>query len=194
MMRDKNHNFRIDTGEITEIFWVPKPFPPVYSSQYGPYVNGIHALPKGLVPEPQPKGVAPYGKGCPGSNGLWPLAWTHGGAPALGNAKFQVRISRGLPSSSALFLLGYSNTNFTGLGKLPFPLDFLGMKGCFLNTNIIMGSAASLNTEGQGTVGLPVPSGTVLRGASLYAQFLAVDPKANPGGLTSTDGLKITIQ
>ncbi len=194
MLKDKNHNFRIDTGEVTEIFWVPKPYPAVYSSQYGPYVNGILALPKGLIPEPQPKGVQPYGMGCPGSNSLWPLAWSHGGAPAPGNSKFQARISRGLPSSTALFLLGYSKTNFAGLGKLPFPLDFLGMKGCFLNTNIIMGSAAALDTTGQGSAPLPIPNNPALRGASLFGQFLVVDPKANPGGLTSTDGLQVTIQ
>ncbi len=194
MLKDANHNFRIDTGEAKEIFWVPKPFPAVYSSQYGPYVNGILALPKGLIPEPQPRGVKPYGKGCPGSGGLWPLAWTHGGIPAPGNAKFQVRLSRGLPSSTALFLMGYSNTNFTGLGKLPFPLDFLGMKGCFLNTNIILALGTPLDGSGRGSAGLPIPSNPALRGASLFGQFLVVDPKANPGGLTSSDGLQVTIQ
>ncbi len=194
MLRDANHNFRIDTGEVKEIFWIPKPFPPVYSKSYGPYVNGILALPKGLIPEPQPKGIAPYGKGCTGSTGLLPLAWTHGGAPAAGNTKFQVLVSRGPASSSALFLLGYSKTSFPGLGKLPFPLDFLGMKGCFLNTNIITGSAVGLDASGRGTAPMPVPSNPALRGASVFGQFLVVDPKANPGGLTSTNGLEITIQ
>ena len=122
------------------------------------------------------------------------VAWARGGSPALGNAKFELVLSRAPISGLSILVMGNSDKKGPGAVPLPLALGFAGMPGCFLNTNILAGFSVPTDPAGVGRLGLAVPGTPALLGSTLYGQFLVVDAKANGAGLTTTDGVKITIQ
>ena len=192
-LEDKNQNFKIETGEATQVFAITSPWPSFWASQYGPYINGIQAVHRTHLPEPQPDGIAPYGQACPGSNGYAPLAWSRGGKPLPGNLQFQLVASRAPAGKVGFLAIGNSNRNF-GVVPLPFDLAFLGATGCHLNTNIVLLNQALVGTGGVAAVNLPIPPDPALKGAALYGQYLLLDTQANPANLVTTDGVAITVQ
>ncbi len=90
-------------------------------------------------------------------------------------------------------LLGTSDTQWAGL-KLPFDLTPLGGKGCYLHVSVLKITPVSISPVTKfGTIKLPIPNTPVLLGGAFFHQFLVQDAKANPMGLTFSNGGKGVI-
>jgi hypothetical protein len=135
------------------------------------------------------------GTGCAGTD-------TH--VPVLGSAasaavgqNFNLELHGAPPASLAISFLGSSSTSFNGI-PLPLDLGTAGAPGCFLRANMLVLMAALAAGTGSGggsaTMAWPVPNDPSLRGAVLYFQGIVVDAAANAAGLTTTNGLRVTIQ
>ena len=126
----------------------------------------------------------------PGGGGATPMM-TSNGIPFLGG-KFDVKISRAVPSSVAILFLGTSDKTW-GAIKLPLDLTSFGAKGCSLLTGGDFLIPVPLDKNGDASVQLVVPMDTKLCGAAFFNQFLIVDQKANNLGLVFTNGGKAVL-
>ena len=101
-----------------------------------------------------------------------------GSRPKIG-APFTVSVSN-LPKfiRGALMCVGVSNRFFQSV-PLPMPLDFMGMKGCFLYNSFDAAWTFPV-TSGSGQVTLSIPASSVLLGQHVYFQAAA--------GTTVSDG------
>ncbi len=136
--------------------------------------------------------MATYGKGCVGSNGRAP-AMVDGGAPYLGNQGFQLRMRDGNPSSLAYLILGDSKDKWNG-SALPQDLGYMGAPGCSLLASVVL--MLPMATDAQGAVSLPIalPLNTQLVGHTTFVQFGVADPKANAGGLSTSDAMELVFR
>ncbi|GEM_PF-2067907 len=190
---DKNGNDKIETGEVKVVYMVPKPFPSVFNATFGPWTNDLYAIEAAMLPNPFPTGVAPFGTGCTGTNGLHPRVSISGGSPAVGSTTFQVEMLRGRRTGVAIMFLGASKT---ALGAIPLPLklDFLGMKGCFQLVSNELVLPAPTDAHGRASAPLPIPNDTTLKGKSVHVQFWSVDPGSTTAGITTSNAATVTIQ
>ncbi len=98
---------------------------------------------------------------------------------------------KGLP---ALALLGLSNKSFAGI-PLPFDLGLLGAPGCKLYVSIDLAVAVPPRSFdrsypfGEFRLLFPLPNFTSLAGATLYQQWLFLEPRRNRLGLTASDAV-----
>ena len=114
------------------------------------------------------------GAGCAGSQGTPVLESAMGSTARVGtNLVMEVR---GVPSSSAVLLVGFSN-QVLGPFRLPYALDGLGLVGCSLYTSI-EASAAGAATGGVARFSLAMPA--QFAGQSFWAQAFVPDTAA-PG-------------
>jgi hypothetical protein len=93
-----------------------------------------------------------------------------------------------LPQSGALVALGFSNTMY-GAVQLPFDLAPVGMPGCSLRTSILLMQFVT-GSNNTATWSLAVPNDQSLLGGLFYNQAFVIDPSANAGGLTVTNGAR----
>jgi hypothetical protein len=136
--------------------------------------------------------VVPFGTGCPGEGGFVPVAsvlqvpqpginWTH----QLSNAASQ---------RLCLWVIGDTN-------QAPFPVDLTPLFGlppsnCMLRMNPV--NTITLTTVGGGAGGgavslqVPLPATTNYVGASLFTQWVVLDPLA-PSGFLSVTGADWSI-
>ncbi|HHI79960.1 MAG TPA: hypothetical protein ENK02_08260 [Planctomycetes bacterium] len=139
--------------------------------------------------------VLPYGSACAGTKEFAPLIGIRKNA-ALGQTT-TVEAYNLPPAVPVMNILGFSNTSF---GAIPLPLDlgFLGAKGCSLRASLDLNQVALSKGTGAGngsaSFAWPIPNLSSLRGLNLYFQALVFDKGANGAGLTTTMGLKATIQ
>ena len=139
--------------------------------------------------------VFPYGSSCSGTKGFAPLIGSAKNA-ALGQTT-TIEAYNLPPAVAVMNILGFSNTS---LGAIPLPLDlsFLGAKGCSLRASMDLNQVALSKGTGSGNgianFAWPIPNLSALRGINLYFQALVFDKGANNLGITTTMGLKITIQ
>jgi hypothetical protein len=54
--------------------------------------------------------------------------------------------------------------------------------------------SAVAGAGGSAALGWNVPADPALAGAVAWCQGMVVDPRANAGGMTSTNGLKVTLR
>ena len=135
-------------------------------------------------------GFFAYGQGCPGSGSLVP-AIGHTGTVALGSTSFAVTAGNALGGAPALLALGASNASWLGI---PEALALGG--GCNIYQAIALAFAFGLSGSGPGggavSVPLAIPNNPALAGASLYLQWLIVDPAAPNGfGVVTTQGAQV---
>lgn len=133
-----------------------------------------------------------YGQGCAGSGGFTPLSDAVN-QPVIGSTNFAIELQEAAPTTAALFVLGFSNTNYGGL-PLPFALG----GGCSLLTSVEFQTVSVTTGGGPGTgmasQPLPIPNLPGLQGMRLYSQWGVVDPAApNPYGLVLTAGLGFVV-
>jgi hypothetical protein len=120
----------------------------------------------------------PLGAGCQGTNGIPVLAANE---PFLGNPAFTLDLLAARASSACVF----------GLARTSQSLPIGG--GCTLYLkDTVFPLFAVTNASGFGTIKLPVPLDVGLRGATLFAQAIVVDP-ANPVGLAFTAGRTLVL-
>ena len=138
-----------------------------------------------------PAGSIGFGSGCPGTSGNPPIIQTAGGAPdaTVGNANFQIVLSKALPIAPALLMGGVSNTFWAGLGlPLPVNLAALGFPACSLNVSAEVLFPTSTTADGIEFLPMPVPANAALAGQSVYFQWFVLDP---PGAMTQ--GLEVVL-
>jgi cytochrome c peroxidase len=126
-----------------------------------------------------------YGQGTPGSGQITPriVAGSHG---LLGNDRLPIGIESGAGGAGALLALDAA-PSAAGIPVLGIQLH-LGLSGAFffLPPVVLQGQG---DGAGWGSWVLAVPNAPGLRGASLYAQALVVDPS----GLSATEGLRVPL-
>ncbi|MBI5849788.1 MAG: hypothetical protein HZB39_01915 [Planctomycetes bacterium] len=96
-----------------------------------------------------------------------------------------------LPRDAAILVAGLSDRVYHSL-TLPVDLALLGAPGCTLECSIESAHAFG-GSGGLGFTHVDIPLQPELRGLEVFVQVLAVDPAANPGGLTSSNALRLRI-
>ena len=133
------------------------------------------------------KHVTLFGQACGG------LGVAHANAPSLGSTDFELRLGGAPPGGSALLALGNSATSWLGV-PLPMTFDAWSAPGCALYGSVSLLFAAPVDGSGVASQTLPVPDSPVLLGNPIYSQWTALDPAANPLGLTFSRGVRINVQ
>lgn len=156
-------------------------------------VDGLAVVDMGMD---EHSGVRAFGTGCAGSGGFVPVAGFSGGFPRTDNPNFEMVVRQVLGGSTGALILGDSRSQWA-LGPLPFELGVIGMPRCWLRVSMVYLTAAGLVGTGPGNgvgrVSLPVPNDPVLRGQSVFAQWLIADPGPGPIPGVVSNGLQIEI-
>ena len=124
-----------------------------------------------------------YGTGCAGTSGAPTLGAAAGSRPLPGTT-FTASLGN-LPLSTAVMLLGFSNTQF-GAFPLPYDLALFGLPGCHLRTDPFL-SFGVTGANNAATWSLPLPNNSGLLGLVFFNQAFVPDPSAT-GGFTVTNG------
>lgn len=131
-----------------------------------------------------------FGTGCTGSNRLRPELGFFG-VPTVGqNTVFM--LERALASSTAFLAIGASSTSFGGL-TLPFDMAVLGAAGCAILCSHDLTVSTPIDVTGQANLPLGIPNSSGLVGVPFYAQWLVLDPLANPLQLVVSNGGRAKI-
>lgn len=156
-------------------------FPPNSAcSGSGWALGGDQLMANALLYVARPAVYGPTAAGCAGTSGVPTIAAAPGSRPLLGTT-LNVTIGN-LPLSQAIVALGFSDTQF-GAIPLPFDLTPINMPGCFLRTDILLSTAVA-GSGNTASWSLPVPNVGPLNGLVFFNQAFALDPAANPTGLT----------
>ncbi|MBI5852151.1 MAG: hypothetical protein HZB39_14145 [Planctomycetes bacterium] len=136
---------------------------------------------------PVPATVRAYGSACPGPIGTPQLGVSGGGLPWMGQS-FVLQVSGVSPT--AILLFGWSDTAFGSL-TLPLPLASLGAPGCSLlaSPDAVFGVVAMPIA----TFPVTVPYLPPVAGLTFFAQSVSLDVAANQLGITTSNGLAMTI-
>ncbi|HKB16121.1 MAG TPA: hypothetical protein VKF62_08645, partial [Planctomycetota bacterium] len=110
----------------------------------------------------------------------------------------EVHLSRTLPGTFALLLLGASNASLPGGLPLPLNLAPLGMPACALLVSLEVMLPALTSGPGPGggraSFSFPIPPDPLLVGGLAYLQWYVVDPGPAPLPGAMTRGLAVTLQ
>ncbi|MCA8978133.1 MAG: PKD domain-containing protein [Planctomycetes bacterium] len=117
-----------------------------------------------------------FGRGCPGTMGISTLLPS--GDPVLGTTLTVT--ANHLPTSSALMVMGVSNTT-SAFGALPYDLAAFGAPGCWLRVSPEMARLFT-GTLNRADWVLGIPNNGHLFGVQLYQQAAVFDPGANAAG------------
>ncbi len=131
----------------------------------------------------------PFGKGCVGKGGRALLSSR--GKPRLGSS-WTVELSNARPRAVALMTAGLSNKRWV-LVDLPFDFTSQGAKGCFVYASMDWIFPVATSALGKAAFTLPAPNDAALLGASIYNQFIVVDPGANRINLVMSNGGRATF-
>jgi hypothetical protein len=132
-----------------------------------------------------PAGTMPFGTGCAGTAGI-PQIGTNSD-PEIGNANFALTLWSARPSSIAIHFLTL-NSGSTPFGPCTVYADVFG--------SLLLSGSVPTTALGTGTKALPIPNLLSLAGATLYEQWVVLDPLGPvpiAGGLAMTQGLAITF-
>ncbi|MCC6781211.1 MAG: hypothetical protein IT457_00085 [Planctomycetes bacterium] len=129
--------------------------------------------------------VTAYGSPCPGPLGTPRLALAGPSLPWLGQS-FLLQSSGS--SGATLLGFGWSNTSF-GAVNLPLALAPYGAPGC----SLLASQELAYGIGAPSTFGVAVPYLPGVAGLTFYAQSIVLDPAANALGITSSNGLALTI-
>lgn len=135
-----------------------------------------------------------FGEGCAGSNGVRPQAGGTG-LPSLGSA-MSIDLYGALPGGVELFVFGASRDAVGGVIPLPVELPALGLAAprCYLLIDPQTILVVLADAFGCASQPLTVPVVPALRGQRFYAQWVSLDPAANPSGFVTSSALTLPIQ
>ena len=106
----------------------------------------------------------------------------------LNNPAFKLGVASGLGGAPAAIVLSLGQSNPGAmLGQIPLHIDLNLI--VLAETRFLAGAAAG---EGYATWGASLGNDASLIGASLYGQWLVIDPQA-PDGIASSDGARWTV-
>jgi hypothetical protein len=106
--------------------------------------------------------------------------------PTLANT-FRIDLGQAAANSSAVALLGLSNTN-AGSYTLPLDLGFLGAPGCLLLCSPDDSQFTPTSAQGLAHRSYNIPNNFGLLGMPIWNQFLVLDPTANALGFVASNG------
>ena len=164
-----------DTSTSTSGFsgnWGCYPFQPsgvIYASDFN---NGLLVIGTSATTEL-------YGTGTAGTGGVVPEIHTFG-ASYQGNPNFALELEGAAPNAPVVLLIGVGQTSLTIAGA-----QILVDPG---QTLLVVDTAT--DASGNASVPLPVPNPTST--ATLYAQWVVLDPNA-PAGLAASQGLEFDV-
>jgi len=130
-----------------------------------------------------PAGTTPFGTGCAGTAGI-PQIGTNSD-PTIGNASFALTLWSARPSSIAIHFLTLNSSN-TPFGACTVYADVFG--------SLLLSGSVPTTALGTASKPLPIPNLPSLAGATLYEQWVVLDPLGPlpiAGGLALTGGLQI---
>lgn len=134
----------------------------------------------------QPALFETFSAGCAGSSG--PVRLDASARPWTGST-IVLRVS---PARFvAGVLVGTSRTRWGGF-DLPLDLTRWGLPGCFLDVSVDVVVPMQPN-GGTSSASVAIPSDPSVVGLELFLQGLAVDPSANPAGLTTTNARRARV-
>lgn len=155
------------------------------------YVN-VHsnAFPQGEVRGQLTAAALPtvYGEGCRTSNGQLPVGDVTDLA-AIGSP-LALQVVGATCCGFTLLCLGDDRSTGVPASLRSFGLDALD---CFALTNVFSTDLRRVDLMGGSDATLPVPYDAFLRGATIQAQWVLLDPPANPAGLVVSNAATFTI-
>ena len=158
-------------------------------SGYGPFLAAAKLMLE--VEKGNGSGVAYYGAACAGSTSKVPLL-SIAQAPRLGVVE-PVKLADAAALRPALLFVGVSDKSWGAL-KLPFALDALGAKGCWILTDPFLPLAAATDSKGAASYGLWFPQISGLRGTGIYLQWIVFDQRANALGVVTSRGARTSLR
>jgi hypothetical protein len=141
----------------------------------------------GLAP-----GSSRFGSGCPGTGGVVPIVSEMGGWPLPGNGDFAIALSKALPGTPTLRIVGVSDQSWLG-APLPLNLAPIGLPGCSLLVSVDVVFPATTTAGGAALIALPIPLDPFLAATFVYFQWYVVDPGPLPVPGAMSRGLKALI-
>ncbi len=159
------------------------PFTPAY---YFPFFSGLGSLANASE--------SPFeylGKGCLNGLGREPrMGWR--GLPRQGQS-FTLELRAAEPNGLAIFWLGVSDTQWPGLGPLPFDAGILGAPGCRLYASNEASYLVPVDGVGEARLAIPVPLNPAVYGFEVYAQTASTSG-GNVLGFAASDALVIRLR
>ena len=113
-------------------------------------------------------------------------ALSNTGVPSISNP-FSVDLSKAMPNSVALHILGLSTTQW-GAIKLPLDLTGAGAPGCNLLVSFVSAFAFPTSATGTASVKYTLPNDKNLIGVPFHNQWAVLDKPANALGLAFSNG------
>lgn len=135
-----------------------------------------------------------FGTGCVGSNAKTPTIGARSFACA-NNSIFRITLTNAKEVGTAFLLVGNSKTDWSGI-PLPFDLGTIGMASCtaYCNDTGLGGPGTATDAAGAAFVPIYVPFDPSIVGATLYSQWIVLDPGATQLGFTASNALEWKIQ
>lgn len=135
-----------------------------------------------------------FGTGCVGTNTKTPTIGARSFACA-NNSVFRLTLANAKESSTAFLLVGTSKTDWSGI-PLPFDLTPIGMAGCtaYCNDTGIGGPGTFTDATGAAFIPILLPYDNSIVGATLYSQWVVLDPGATLLGFTTSNALEWKVQ
>lgn len=126
--------------------------------------------------------MAPYGSGCPGSNGT-PRFLGSGSADIGQRPSFDLALA--LPGTAAFCAVGFLPTSYD--------LGIHGAPGCTVLVDPMFTDLVFTGPTGSASYLLSLPLEQSLVGAHLFAQDIVLDSAANQLGVHTTNGIDVTV-
>ncbi|MHC4515995.1 MAG: S8 family serine peptidase, partial [Planctomycetota bacterium] len=126
---------------------------------------------------------------CPG--GFVAPVMSSSDTPTLGQ-KLNITLSQALPNTTAILMIGASNTTWSG-GSLPFSLAPVGGGTCVLYVSLDALLSYPTGATGSVTASLTAPTNKALLGAKAWVQYAVIDPQANPFGHVTTNAATVVL-
>ncbi len=115
----------------------------------------------------------------------------NGGAPRI-NAPFNIRLIHGKANSTAILIIGASNTLW-GQTKLPLDLSRYGAPTCQLLASLDVLLFMKTDANGSATMAATLPNNSKLVGVTVYNQWAVADPSANAWGMVFSAGAILKV-
>lgn len=163
--------------------------PSATCSQSGWATGGDQLMTNALLHVATGARYSTFGSGCPGLLGVPTLGAAAGSRPALGST-FTQEVGN-LPAGVGLIGLGFSDT-LSGPFPLPLDLGLFGITGCSLFVDPAV-TLLLLSAGNTATSSMSIPLDPTLQGLTIFSQGFALDPTANPAGLTVSNASKASI-